>query len=78
VPAEKSNHYKSYDKVEKRVSGRQGSFSEEREGRYFEDVGGDGYGPGDAVFGLFQRFEVVEEWHVHRPIGLDYLMLGAA
>jgi hypothetical protein len=68
VPSEKSNHYKSYDEVKKRVSGRQGSFSEEREGSYFEDVGGDGYGPGDAVLGLFYRFEVVEEWHVRRPI----------
>jgi hypothetical protein len=54
VPSEQTNQNESDNQVEQRVRGGYTSLDEERKGCDLEGVGGDGYGPRQAVLGLFQ------------------------
>src|SRR6266404_4967284 len=58
VPSEQTNQNEGDNKVEQRICGGYASLDEERKGDDLEGVGGDGYGPGQALLGLFQRIEV--------------------
>src|SRR6202040_2441070 len=61
VPSEETNQNEGYNQVEQRVCGGYASLDEERKCGDLEGVGGDGYGPRQAVLGLFQRLEVRQE-----------------
>src|SRR6266403_1630926 len=58
VPSEETNQNEGDNKVEQRICGGYASLDEERKGGDLEGVGGDGYGPCQALLGLFQRIEV--------------------
>src|SRR5437899_211775 len=54
VPSEETNQNEGDNQVEQRICGGYASLDEEREGGDLEGVGGDGYGPRQALLGLFQ------------------------
>jgi len=54
VPSEQTNQNEGDNQVEQRVCGRYASLDEERKSGDLESVGGEGYGPRQALLGLFQ------------------------
>src|SRR5579862_173165 len=58
VPSEQTNHREPYNQIEQRIRRRYRAFNKHWEGADLQDVGGNGYSPGQAVLWFLYRVEM--------------------